>query len=518
MHLAEAGIGRPAGEDERAVSPWTPELLTKAITQVDSNRIGVELRTVQLWFAHNDKGISATNMRWLAMVCGCGDPEATSEWQLALRASQNRLTALRRETRRAGDSSVLPHTADENLIVSMQTDRIVPTGTVNDTVGPETSSRWRGGLARMSEAAITHGAPLNLPALIFAGISALGFLSYLGGIHNVSYASATGFIKQVGFLWAPNWILNFMVFMPLFFAFAGDLVAFWKDEGRSRLIEPSKGMGNQNDWDNIVDASSHTFWAVFVICVIFAGIIQWIGVRLIPLMRGGDDYAVDWGAWQLVHQKLISAPEAIVFTGLAYLYMSFSVYLFFAGLILIYTLAHDLWKILKTSGHHIDACYQQVITEIGIRVMFGIYRCTVMGLLIAICIKIQSIYLVSGGVNIVDWLISDMVSTFHDRNNPQLPTDYSMPNQYSSLLMVISTCFVFIYATIRLRVGMLPQISSLRMSAVVAVLVAGYMLMGAFTGFSILLIAGTLVAMYSLFDPSFGQWRDSQPGGKQNVS
>jgi hypothetical protein len=53
---AAAGAGRPLGEDGFPAGPWTPERLAEAISQIDSNRIGVDLRTVQLWFQENDKG------------------------------------------------------------------------------------------------------------------------------------------------------------------------------------------------------------------------------------------------------------------------------------------------------------------------------------------------------------------------------------------------------------------------------------------------------------------------------
>src|SRR5690606_19290752 len=87
--------------------PWTPELLAEAISQIDSNRIGVDLRTVQLWFQENDKGISIANIRWLARVFGCDDPVATGEWQVELSAAQSRLTAKRRGWKRAGSSDAL---------------------------------------------------------------------------------------------------------------------------------------------------------------------------------------------------------------------------------------------------------------------------------------------------------------------------------------------------------------------------------------------------------------------------
>lgn len=93
----------------------------------------------------------------------------------------------------------------------------------NDAKGPVR----RFSLAIRSEAIFSRGSPLDLPASVFAGAVALGFFSYLTGVHNVTYGRVDGLTKQVGFLWAPNWTFLFMVFMPLFFAFVVELVAFW---------------------------------------------------------------------------------------------------------------------------------------------------------------------------------------------------------------------------------------------------------------------------------------------------
>ena len=64
-----------------------------------------------------------------------------------------------------------------------------------DAKGP----RRRFSLARKSEAFFSHGSPLNLPASVFAGITALGFLSYIIGIHNVTYGRADGSLSRLGF-------------------------------------------------------------------------------------------------------------------------------------------------------------------------------------------------------------------------------------------------------------------------------------------------------------------------------
>ena len=84
--------------------------------------------------------------------------------------------------------------------------------------------------------------------------------------------------------------------------------------------------------------------------------------------------------------------------------------------------------------------------------------------------------------------------------------------------MVISTCVVFVYGSIRLVVDRRFCMPLWRMSAVVALLVAGYLLIDAFAGFSVFLGVGVLLAIYGLFDPGFGRWRASELGNNQSVS
>ncbi|TIU44192.1 MAG: hypothetical protein E5V92_00390 [Mesorhizobium sp.] len=513
--LAAAGAGRPLGKDGFPAGPWTPELLAEAISQIDSNRIGVDLRTVQLWFQDNDKGISAANIRWLARVFGCGDPVATSEWQMELSAAQSRLAAKRRESKSAG-SSIAREIPDTALAATFDDDTASPAELKRDTdaKGP----RRRFSLARKSEAFFTHGSPLNLPASVFAGVTALGFLSYTLGIHSVTYGRADGVVKQVGFLWTANWTFVFMVFLPLFFAFVTELVTFWKDEGRPKVVGNGNKMESDDDWARSVEASSYSYWAVFLICVLFAGLFQWIGVSLIPLMKGGGDYATDWGSLAIVRPEVISVPEAVVFTGLAYLYMCLCFYLLFVGLILLYTVVHDLCRIGKAASNRPEVDYQHELNEASLRVMRGTFRCTVLGVLIGIVMKVQSAYLTSRGENVVAWLVGDMSSAFHGGNDVSDGIAYRMPTHYSSFLIVISTCGVFVYGTVRLGVGSRFPVPLWKMSAIVALLVTGYLLIDAFAGFSILLGVGGLLAIYGLINPGFGRWRASELGKNHSVS
>ena len=74
--LVQSGAGRALGEDGFAKGPWTPELLATTISELETNDQGIDLRTVQLWFQDNDKGISTENITSLARIFGCGDRTA----------------------------------------------------------------------------------------------------------------------------------------------------------------------------------------------------------------------------------------------------------------------------------------------------------------------------------------------------------------------------------------------------------------------------------------------------------
>ncbi|MGO4440990.1 RcgA family putative transporter [Rhizobium sp. RAF56] len=513
--MAAAGAGRALDEDGFPAGPWTPELLAEAISQIDSNRAGVDLRTVQLWFQENDKGISAANIRWLARVFGCDDPEATAAWQVELSAAQARLQAKRREARKADSRAPdRPGVSPEPGVDEEQS------SSVEFTPDAEADrKKQRFSLARKSEAFFSSGSPLNLPASVFAGASALGFLSYIVGIHSAVYLRADNISKEVGFLWAPNWTFLFMVLLPLFFALVTELLAFWTKEGRAKLWAWSDTTTSDDDWARNVEGSSFSYWAVFLICVLFAGVFQWIGVCLIPLLEGGADYATSWGTLAIVRPEVISVPVSIGFTALAYFYMSLCFYLFFAGLILLHTMIHDLRKIDLEAKIHQQGGYQGEVYELCLRLMRGIFRCTILGLLVALCMKAQSSYLTSNAKNILDWLIGDMSSALAGRDGVSNGLHYRMPTHYSSLLVAISTIVVFFYGSICLRgIGTRFHLPLWKMAAVVTLLFATYLLIDAFVGFSIVLGIGVLVAVFSLVDPGLGSRQSNEVGSRQIVS
>jgi hypothetical protein len=491
--LALAGAGRPADKNGVPLGLWTPDSLTDAIAEVGDAGASVETRTVQLWFQDNDKGISSENIQRLARVFGCDDPGATREWMSELAVSQERLRARRkRERQLAGD------TADR---------------TASARSAEPTPQRLN--LARRSEALFARrGSLLNLPVSVFAGAAALNFAAYLIGLDWITYTRDDGVTKQVGFLSAPNWTLLFLIFLPLFFTFAVELLKFWKTNERS-IVRAYIGRPQvRRAWRSKVERSSTTYWAVFLICFLFAGLLQWTSLRLFPLMQGVNNDDIDWGSVAIVQPDAITTMEAIAFTGAAYAYMSVSFYLMGGGLILLWTLIHDFWGMTDGANGAGRSGPSDEVDAVGLRIMRGIFRCSATGLLVAICMKIQSRFSPTDSETVRAWLLSD-ARLFPSR---QVPDGYGFATHWTSLLVVFPSCFVFLYAFVRIGCRRSLLMPSARMMVAFAFISMAYLLIAAFPGFSILLGIALLVAIYGLFDPSFGGGERKALEGSRGVS
>lgn len=499
--LVAVGAGRPVDSNGFPEGPWTAELLADAISQIDANRSGIELRTVQHWLQDNERGIRAENIRWLARIFGCDDPDATSDWQRELTVARERLTQNRRRN--------TEHRVEGHRETDLHS---------NTPPAPPTKPKTSFSLARRSEALFGRRSPLDLPASVFAGAVALGFLAFFLGIHSIEYTRPGGVSKQVGFLWAPNWTFLFMIFMPLFFAFAVELMSYWKNEGRRSLLDAGELIEKEDGWDRKVMAASYTYWAVFILCVAFAGLFQWIGVRLITLLNGVDDYAIDWGTLALVRPEEISIPQSIAFTGFAYLYMCFCFYLFFVGLILLFTVAHDFWEIEQNPNWKSGSESRATAASISRRVMRAICRCTVAGIFVAICMKLQSFYVTSTSSTVVQWLAEDALSAIAVQGNAESRADFSMPTHYTSLIVAIATCVPFLYGFARLAIGERFTVRGARMASVILYLLASYLLIGAFAGFSIMLLLAVLLGLYCFFDPELRFGLNRRTGGPQSAT
>lgn len=497
--VAAAGVGRPVDKDGFPQGPWTPDLLADAISAIDANRAGIELRTVQLWFEDNEKGISATNIRWLARVLGCNDPEAASAWQTALSAAQSRLVAKRR-TRRREDLAVEPDQVEASTVAADL-----------EVLQVEDAPR-RFDLAGFTEVLFSRGSLLSLPAAVFAGAVALQFLSYFLSVHSFTYVREDGVVKQVGFLWALNWTVLFVLLLPLGLAIVADLLAKWKNVSRPALVAGFEDGARIETWSNRVAASGYTYWTVLLICVGFAGVFQWISVRLLPLLNGGGDQAIDWGSIALVQPEQIGIFGQTAFTGIAYLYMCLCFYLFFAAMVLCSNMIDDVVTIRTVLASSEEIERSKELSEGAHEILRGIFRYTALGLLVATCMKIESLYRLTSASSVWAWLGADAIAALGLQ--PAASGWASSPGltHHTSLLVAFLTIAIYLYGKIRLGALVSADRKTLRPSLAIAVLFAAYVLAGIAPGFSVLVFAGSIVALLGLFDPEF-RFRVRQTGG-----
>ena len=192
-------------------------------------------------------------------------------------------------------------------------------------------------------------------------------------------------------------------------------------------------------------------------------------------------------------------------------------YLFFVGLILLYTLVHDLWEIEHQTAFDYRRPQQEIV-DIRQWIMRAIFRCTICGVLIAACMKLQSVYLTTNAESILDWLLRDVLSVLSGNDAANHRMRFSTPTQYTSLLVALSANVVFLYGLVRL--GLANGFNAPLAMMVTCVTLSGiaYFLIGAFEGFSILLGVSILLAIYGLFDPAFGTRQTNTLKGPRNVS
>ncbi|UWQ77416.1 hypothetical protein K3724_23085 (plasmid) [Leisingera sp. M658] len=496
-------------QDGVPVGPWTPDLLARAISQIRANPGGIEVRTVQYWFQENDRVPSADSIRWLARIFGCNDPVASGEWQAELSAANRRLKAKRKNEQR--EDTRYPQHAPANL-PTPQSD-IAPAPTAS-----KPSRRFN--LARKSEALFSNHSTLNLPASVWAGWVVLGFLTYIMGVHSVTYFPIDGLQKQVGFFWAPNWTLVELVILPLFLISVAGMLAFWKGERRLLVTLSGAELGEKDGWGRRVESFEFSHWAAFFICFVIVFIVQWSGIHMSALVNGDvGNLMMDWNLLAIVRPEVISVPEATVLSMLAFLYTAAICFLFLTGLVFMYTLAQDFFEICNEPDLHSNGVHQSKIGEIGSRLLCSIYRASLLGIWIATCIKLQAVYLLSDGKSIVDWLLGDVLFVLgvHDEAGGWL--DQRALAHLTSFLLLFSTCAVFFFGFVQIyrvlekalpsgAAGQLTKghcVPRWMMLSIVGLLVANFFLIGQFSGFSILLIVGILTTIYSLFDPMFGR-------------
>ena len=476
---AAAGVGLPVDDEGFPDGQWTPDRLAAAISQIEANQSGIDLRTVQHWFENNDKGISVENIRWLARIFGCDDPDASAAWQMRLRAANSLLAAKRKEGRAVAEEA--SRTTTEAVVLQPRS------------------------IAFRCEALFSTPSPLNLPAAVWAGCIALGFLAYITGVHSVTYNPVQGLEKQVGLFWAPNWTVLELVILPVFLILVSDLLTYWKNEGRAAV---AASISPTHAWQNEVAAFTFSHAANLFVCFGLVFLAQWSGVHLKALLTGNlNGLMVDWNLIAVLRPEVISWPEAVGLSMLAFLYTAAICFLFLCGLIFLCTVAHDLARLVEADRLLVSE--KQGVASVCLRFFRSVYRSAVLGIMIASCIKLQAVYLTSDAPTIFAWIRKDIATAFGGMPNGWL--EQHALAHFTSFLLLFATCSVLFYSWLQIyRISVrlneeevatecIPWIQS---GVLIVLLVASFGLLGLVPGSSSVFFVAVGVAIYSLFNPN----------------
>jgi len=511
--LAAEGAGRPVDEQGVPDGPWTPDALADAISAIDANQNGIEVRAVQVWFQNNDNGISNDNIRWLARIFGCDDPEATSQWQAELTASRERLSAERRAKRKKMDD-VQPQADTGEIAVS----------SAPPNEGAKDQKIKGISLALRSEAMFSGSNRLNMPIFIWGGLGVLWFLAFIFGVASVTYSPFEGLDKQVGLIWSPGWNIGEPIFLPIFLIAVSGLLNMWKHTDRLRLISVG-GIDSIDHWSFRVRSSWLSYWAVLFICFFLIFLVQWAGVYLFPFLANDPDVPmIDWMLIALVEPDVLSTDAAILMSFLAFLYSGLIYWFLFIGLLLLYTITADFVEICSSVRVKDHQPFMVDAQRIGTKIIECVYRSTILGIIIAFSIKLNAAYLISDAESISSWLWHDASIFLGFRTDEWAWIQGSPSSFFTSFLLLFLLCFVFIACawpikTVLDRAAGSPDEKRkmsymwLRMAWVLTLLAGSYLLTGLFFGFSLFVVLSIVVSIVSLF------WRISdfvhRPIGRQ---
>lgn len=523
--IAAEGAGRPADNRGFADGPWTAETLTQAICELDGNVKGIELRTVQVWFQANDNGIGTDNIRWLARIFGCDDPEQTSKWQAELKASKERLTAFRRAKRNStNDTSIVEYS--EPTVGNLAVEEPFGQGFIHSQppMEPDTKPTVTGiSLALRCEKMFSGPNHLFMPISIWGGLAVLWFLAIILGVHSVTYSPIEGIEKQIGFIWSPGWNLGEPIFLPIMLILCASLINVWKESDRSKLLSYG-GVSAGDTWYGKVRSFTSSFWAIFLICFILIFVVQWVGVYLLPLLANKQDVPmIDWMLIALVRPDVLSADAAIFVSFLGFLYSGLIYWFLFTASLFLFTVSGDFAEICRAKDDRHIPVYNGHAFKTGLKIMKTAFRCTILGIMVALCIKLNAAYLVSDAESITGWLWNDALILLGYTEEEWTWINGSPSPFFTSFLLLFLLCFVFGACLLQVRSGIdkTPLFAQeekravrtwLRMCAVIGILSIGYIMIGQFYGFSLLLGLSVTIALSSLLwgvEP-----RKSVPKGK----
>ena len=486
--LAAEGAGRPVDDHGFADGPWTPESLAEAISSLDGNQKGIELRAVQVWFQENHNGIGIDNIRWLARIFGCGDPEATAGWQRQLIASRDRLAAERRAKRRklvTEDARFRSQTAHEaaSAIPALE----------------QPHSR----LAVATSAMLTGVNNIYVVIFIWAAWSVLGMSAIVFGLAEITYMTDSGIEKQVGLFESPAWTFEKLVLIPIYLIITSKGVIAWREFRRT-----FEGQSGSETWERRISNFSPAFYLVLAVSVFVIFGLQWLGTYLQPLLDGPkSDIEPNWIRVATNPNELLPLGLILSISLYGGLYIGVVYWLCFSSLLLLYIAALDLSDTTNQLPASGDAFYKIKRHEAAQSLVTALYRSVICGALINIIIKIDALYFVSDAEAFLTWIKRDLFAAFGVDGQGWNWLSGGQLASFTTVIFLLTITFVAYFGIYRIKLSIEASegcqlVSHTALIIAPALMVISFGAIGMFTGFSLVFLASLILGFWQLVRPS----------------
>ena len=489
--LANSGAGKRALNLE--ISSWTPAELASALSGLSDSQSSIEVRTVYYWFQGGTP--SKKNIVRLANVFSGGKPTLSRQLLVILLAAQNRDKAANlrssssekneRQIVMAENQSLQREISSEGsppakAKLELGYTTISPSDASSELEKPKPKNDTL--LARLTHHFYLHEVTSTLPIPILGGALCLILAAYSINAHSIHIPLVDGTLKQIGYVWAANWTITFLILLPLFVSLVSEHI---------RLAE-------KFDMElSFLRRSSSCYWVIFFGTFIIASCLNWYVAYYKPVTSGDiGKWVMDWGRIAIEQPDRFSTSSTLAFSGVVFLYNGICAYLFFVGQLYIYQTSRQFNQHWTTQAdneepqpHWSEAAFMQLRT----------YRICALGLLIVLTMKLQSAYMGSLSENILVWLADDAWSaiTLTDDGRSVPFVEAKIAGHLYSFICLICVTGTYAISSINLRhsnhgLGRL----ALFLDASILLLIFAYIAIGLVPGFSLILLLAVALTLY----------------------
>jgi TIR domain len=266
------------------------------------------------------------------------------------------------------------------------------------------------------ERAIIRSGPFELSVLALIGGFAMAVGSQLFGLAWLEHTLPDGGTKKVGFLFAPNWFFVFIAILPPFLALLAILMSRWQNAMKvfceQKLVLARDGSpiplaAMLFDWRLALERASRLMWIIMCV-IIIQSVSQWTTVNYLLLATGikGNSF-VDWGTLAIYEPNKASVVNSMIFTAISYIYLGLSSFVALSVLTLVVTIALFLKSLSDETGRFSLVLSNTVIGRLFVELFTPIYMCLILGVVVAICMRLQVEYRRVDYHNISQLLFSD---------------------------------------------------------------------------------------------------------------